>query len=130
MANFDCIALPDSIACMRLHGESKSVSSGVKFAAEIIRVANKMIDNPHLYPRYEIVPSKILSFTYIAAARFLFMNGAYLDALSYLISSARMSRAYHKQILLNEMPRYIARIILGHRLYQRVNSLFARVVLG
>ena len=122
MANFDSQALPQIIACMRLHGAAKSVAAGLGFAPEVIRIANKIVANPQAYPKYRVAPDTVLAGAYLVAARFLFMGGAYREAFHHLKTAVGLSNHYHRQILLREVPRFFARIMLGKRLYTRASS--------
>ena len=126
LTNFKAIALPDSLACMRLHDTSKSVGSGMGFAPEVLRIAHKIIASPQDYPKSKVNPNKILAAAHIISARSYYVNGAHRDAVRHLLASARLSTAYWMLIAYREIPRMVARILIGKQAYARVSSFSRR----
>ena len=122
IANFEALSLDVPLACMRLHAGSKSVSSATKFAPEMLRIAQKVIDHPEMYPRCTVRPRAVLAGGYIAAAKFLYMDGAFKEARKYLLRAALISNAYRRSILLQEFPRLVVRRVFGKGFYTQTSS--------
>ncbi len=117
LGNFEAVALPQVLATMRLHPASKSVATGTGFAPEILRIAEKVISSPTQYPLYHVDPVVVRAGAKVAAARFLFMNGEYVEALGALRAAAMATPRYRYQIVSHELPRFLARAVAGPRLY-------------
>jgi glycosyltransferase involved in cell wall biosynthesis len=121
-ANYDSLFLNQPLACLRLHGSSKSVSTGKGFAPEIVRMANKVISCPEMYVNCKVNPDDVLSGAYLNSSRFFYNNGYYKDALFALGFSLRLSRKHVGQVLLREFPRLIAHSLVGKRNYLKISS--------
>jgi glycosyltransferase involved in cell wall biosynthesis len=126
LGNFQAMPIPEVLACMRLHSAAKSVAAGLGFAPEVLRIAQKVINNPQRYPRYRVVPDDVLAGAHIVSARFAFMGGKFRDAVGHLRKSAVLSPKYRRQILQEELPRLLARGVLGKRGYARASAGFRR----
>lgn len=126
IGNFRAVPIDRTVALARLHDDSKTVSEGWRFAPQLAQIAGKMIERSEDYPRFHIVPSRVLAASNVVAARYLFVAGHHWDALKHLWSSIKQSNAYRSQILVSELPRLVLRALLGYRLYLRVSSAFQR----
>jgi glycosyltransferase involved in cell wall biosynthesis len=126
LGSFEAVVLDDELACMRLHGQSKSVAQGLGFVPEVVRTTEKVIADPAAYPRYKVDPVSLRLTAEIVASRFLYMNGRYRKAIARLWSVARRSRPHRRRIVLREGPRLAARILLGERLYWHVGGALPR----
>jgi glycosyltransferase involved in cell wall biosynthesis len=120
IGNYRAVTLPDVLATMRLHPESKSVSAALGFIPEVFRWAEKVIANPSAYPRYSVRPEDVRAGANISAARYQNIGGAHITALKHLWRSARLSPKYRQQILLRELPRVTAHLLLGSSWYERI----------
>jgi glycosyltransferase involved in cell wall biosynthesis len=127
LANFDAIHLSLPLACLRLHGASKSVATGKGFSPEILRVAEKIINNPEAYPKCKVDRKAVLSGAYLNSARFLYNNGLYKDALWSLVQSLKISSVHARQILLREFPRLITHRLVGKQAYTRLSVYFSAI---
>jgi glycosyltransferase involved in cell wall biosynthesis len=127
LGNFPGVSTPDVFACMRLHEASKSVGAGTGFAPDLLRIARKVIDNPHGYPRCEVVPEKVLAAAHILSARSYYVNGAFRKAAGHLVEASRASPAFRALIVRRELPRLVSRAVLGLEGYQRVSARMARI---
>jgi hypothetical protein len=125
-ANFKAISLPDCLASMRLHDTSKSVATGLGFAPEVMRVAEKIIANPQTYPSSKIVPAKVLAGAHVFSAGFCYVQGAYRAAFGHLLASARVSPAFWRLIAGRELPRIAVRILVGNRRYWQLSAWYRR----
>lgn len=126
LGNSRAVSLPDVLACMRLHGSSKSVSVGMGFAPEVLRIAEKVVTTPNRYPEYVVAPEKVIAGAHLVAGRFFYVGGAFRSAIRELWSAARLSDAYRRQILLREVPRFVLRAMVGRAIYARVSYALAR----
>jgi glycosyltransferase involved in cell wall biosynthesis len=124
--NFKTMALDHVLACMRVHERSKSVATGLRFAPDIMRIAQKVITKPHEYPRFDVIPNRVLAGVHILSARLHYFHGAYRVALTNLLTSARLSIHFWPLIIFREMPHMVVRILLGKRAYVWVSSYFRR----
>ncbi|MEW5926325.1 MAG: glycosyltransferase family 2 protein [Gemmatimonadota bacterium] len=126
VGNFPAVPLPDVLACMRLHGAAKSVSAGLGFAPEVLRIAEKVIADPARYPRYRVVPDDVRAGAHVVSAKFTYMGGHFREALGHLRKSAALSPKYRGQILRHELPRLLVRGLLGKDAYARTSAGFRR----
>lgn len=124
IANFESLAVRDTLAAMRLHEEAKSVSAAIRFAPEILRIAEQIVAHPAEYPRCRVVPRRVMARAHLVAAQFLYMGGAYRAAVANLWASARLSRVYRAQIVLRELPRLAVRGVFGKQLYIQASSFY------
>jgi GT2 family glycosyltransferase len=126
-AHFKGAALPATLAALRMHDTSKSVATGAKFAPEFVRIARRMIARPHNYPRYRIAPRRLMAGAHIVAARFCYVNGAFRPAIRHLATAARLSPDYRSLIASREVPRLLARRVLGKEAYYAASALGNRL---
>jgi glycosyltransferase involved in cell wall biosynthesis len=126
LGNFPALSLPETIACMRLHRDAKSVASGVGFAPDILRIARKIVENPERYPRFDVVPDEIMAAAHILSARSCYMGGAFGAAVGRLAESARVSGAFRSLIIRREFPRLLGRMLLGKRRYLQLSGFLNR----
>jgi hypothetical protein len=126
VGNFSAVPLGEVLACMRLHGAAKSVAAGLGFAPEVLRIAEKVIANPTGYPRYCVVPDDVRAGAHVVSAKFTYMGGHFREALRHLRKSAALSPKYRGQIVRHELPRLIARSLLGKGAYARSSAGFRR----
>jgi glycosyltransferase involved in cell wall biosynthesis len=119
-SNFDYVFVPEDLAALRLQPLSKSVSSGAGFAPEIRRIAEKVIENPAAYPRFDLEPRRMRAAAEMNSARFLYNNGQPGAAVAALFRSLKLSRRYAGTIVIRELPRLVARAVIGKRMYERI----------
>ncbi len=124
IANFESLALRDTLAVMRLHDGAKSVSAATRFAPDILRIAEHIVAHPDEYPRCRVVPSRVMARAHLVAAQFLYMGGAYRAAISNLWASAHLSHEYRAQIVLRELPRLAVRGVFGKQLFTQASSFY------
>lgn len=122
VGNFRAVRLTDVLATMRVHPASKSVGAGLGFAPEILRVAEKVIDRPSSYPRFEVKPEKVRAAAHYSAARFEMLAGNFRQAAKSLFTSASLSRTVWPTIAGRMAPRLALRALLGKETYLRVGS--------
>ncbi len=127
LGNFRAVSLDAVLACMRLHPAAKSVSASTGFAPEVLRIAEKVIENPAAYPRYRVEPAHVRAGARVVAARFLFMGGEFRQSAGYLLEAARMGPRYLKEIVLHELPRFAMRAALGRPRYEKASAALNRV---
>jgi glycosyltransferase involved in cell wall biosynthesis len=126
VANFPLLSTPEVLACMRVHSSAKSTTATARFAPEIMRVAEKVIRYPELYPRLVIDATRVEAAALVRSARFLYMGGAYTRALRHLCAALRRDRARARDVFLAEIPRLVLRATLGRRSYERLSALLRR----
>ncbi len=117
VGNVPFLSLDQPLACLRLHGDSKSVSSGVRFAPEMLRVGQDIAGHPEDYPRFRIDPARVTATAHASAAQFLYMGGHFREAVSELVRSVRLWPAGSAGLLARELPRLLARVLLGNAGY-------------
>ncbi|HEX9950163.1 MAG TPA: glycosyltransferase family 2 protein [Rubricoccaceae bacterium] len=123
VGSFRAVALPDVLASMRLHADAKSVATSTGFAPEVSRLVEKVIASPQNYPRYTVDPGKLRAMAHVVASRYYFINGEYRTSLSNLRQALAADRAVWRRIAKEEAPRFVARMVLGRRLYGRLSGL-------
>lgn len=119
---FPVVVLPSTLACLRLHENSKSVSAGTGFAPDILKTAAKVVAHPEHYPRYRVHPGRVMSAAHILSARALYVNGSFREAYRHLKDAWGYSLYYRPLILKRELPRMFLRFLLGHRGYFRLSN--------
>jgi glycosyltransferase involved in cell wall biosynthesis len=122
LGNFEAVVIDDVLACLRLHPGSKSVAGGIRFAADILRVADLMLAQPHAYPRFRVDPRRVMSGAHIRAARVNYVNGKPLQALRHLFIAASQSPKYWGIIALRDLPRLVLASVVGTSRYLRLSS--------
>jgi glycosyltransferase involved in cell wall biosynthesis len=122
MGNFRATPLRDTLATMRLHGASKSVSAGTGFIPDIMRIAEHVIAHPDAYPRYVVRPDDVRACAHVCAARYHNVANEHADALHDLWTSALLSKKYRARIFFRELPRVVAHTLLGNELYARLGA--------
>ncbi len=122
LGNFTAVAVEEPFAAMRVQSSSKSVSSGVGFAPEIIRLVENAISNPEVYPRFRIVPGRARAAAHILAGRVYYMNGYSYIGMRELMRSAMCSLRYWPLLLGREFPRLCARGLLGRNIYNLLST--------
>lgn len=128
LGSFDSVALPETLATMRLHARAKSVSAGSGFAPEILRIAQRVVDRPDAYPRYTVDRGRVLAGAHVGAARYLYMTGHYADAISHWRRALRLSPAHTAEVFLSEVPALVARLALGRQRYADASAAVARTM--
>ena len=121
-ANFEAFYIPAPLACLRVHGVSKSVAAGKEFAPEIMRMAEKIVASPEAYPRCQVDRDTVVSGAYLNSARFLYNNGLYMSAAVSLARSVKLTRFHARQVILREFPRLLVRLIFGPQIYSRLSA--------
>jgi hypothetical protein len=119
---FPFVSLPEALACLRLHDASKSVASGIGFAPEMIRVADRICAAPQAYPLVRIDRDAVYSAAYQRAAQFLYMGGRYGEAWRHLRQAMRFAPRRRWKIALREAPRIVVRLLAGRRGYYRLSE--------
>ncbi len=125
LGNFPPVHLTQVLACMRLHDTSKSVSAGTGFAPEVMRIAQKVIANPSAYPRFSVVPNIVMARAHVIAARICYVNGHYREAFAHLRQALGVTHTYRTEIIHRDLPRIIARWLLGRAAYARWSARLA-----
>ena len=125
-ANYETVFIPHTLAAMRLHASSKSVTSGCRFPPELERIAEKVIAHPAAYPRFDVEPRRVRSAALLNSARYLYNNRLYADAVRALGRSLRQSRRYTAHIVFNELPRLLLHMTFGPSAYQAAGRLLHR----
>lgn len=126
-SNFNSLFVPITLASLRLQDQSKSVSSGHKFAPEIVRIAETIVANPHNY-RYCAINNKlVVAGGYINGARFLYNNEAYFEAIRYIMKAVSVSPLHLKQIVFRELPRLASHWLLGSDKYNRIGAYISNI---
>ncbi len=126
IANFPVVVLNEPLAALRLHEQAKSVSDPRGFAPEMARIAEKIVSSPQLYPNCSVEAERVRAAGNLVAAQFLYMGGAYGDALKALARAVRLDRRLQSRVVMREVPRLIARALLGQRRYVALSSLYRR----
>jgi glycosyltransferase involved in cell wall biosynthesis len=121
---FPIVSLREALACLRLHESSKSVSSGVGFAPEMMRVAERIIGSRDAYPLVDIDPRVIKAAAHQRASQFLYMAGQYGEAWRELRQALAHAPRNRAGILLRETSRMFLRAVLTRRWYQRASDLY------
>lgn len=125
--NFPFISLSQPLACLRLHGDSKSVSSGIRFAPEMLLVGKAIAEHPQRYPRYQIDPAKIMAAAHVSAAQFLYMGGQFRRAASELARGVQLAPTGKARILARELPRFALRAAVGNSGYLHGSNALRRL---
>jgi glycosyltransferase involved in cell wall biosynthesis len=121
---FPIVALRDALACLRLHESSKSVATGVGFAPEMLRVAERIIRSRDAYPLVEIDPDVITGAAHQRASQFLYMAGRYGEAWRELRQALACAPRNRPGILFRETSRMFLRAVLTRRWYQRLSDVY------
>lgn len=121
------VSLAQPLACLRLHGDSKSVSSGTRFAPEMLRVGQRIAAHPEDYPRCRIEPARVMATAHASAAQFLYMGGHFRAAASELVRSVQISPAGASRLLARQVPRFVMRAVLGNDGYLLGSNMLRRL---
>ena len=127
IGNFPFISLDRPLACLRMHGGSKSVSSGMKFAPEVLRVGKRIADHPEDYPRFSIDPVRVMATAHASAAQFLYMGGQFRCAASELARCVRLAPTGKVRLLGRELPRFVLRAVAGRAGYLHGSNVLRRL---
>ncbi len=127
MGNFPFVSLKQPLACLRLHGESKSVWSGIKFAPEVLRVGKKIAEHPEGFPRFSIDPARVMATAHASAARFLYVGGHFRSAALELVRSVRLTPTGTIGLLSRELPRFLLRAVAGKAGYLHGSNMVRRL---
>ena len=123
VGQFKVLALPEPLACMRLHGSAKSVRAGGGFAPEVLRIAEKVIAAPGDYPRFAVRPGRVRASAAAVASRFHYMAGQQVPALRMLARSCFHDPIGAPRVLIHELPRLALRTMAGRRVYDGVSAM-------
>jgi len=127
VGNVPFLSLAQPLACLRLHGGSKSVSSGIRFAPEMLRLGQDIAEHQEAYPRVRIDPVRVMATSHASAAQFLYMGGHFREAASELVRSVQILPSGGVRLLVRDLPRLLVRAAVGNAGYMHASNLLRRL---
>lgn len=115
--------IPVPCAVFRFHSHSKTTTSEVEFACELLRVLDQVSAHWERYPALrDLGPAQVHSAFYRLASKHLYLANKFSDSLRYMVRACRAYPPATGSILGNEGARWLMRRILPLDYYRSLSS--------
>lgn len=119
-------SLPHPLAALRIHPAAKSSATGVRFSAEVRRIAAKIVGQPSQYPLFDAEPDHIYASALITAARFEALNRCPRAALRHLMAASALGGRSERARMPLELAKLSAATLLRAEVYRASGQAFRR----